>query len=183
MRGRVCVKTSVGLPPATPLRGTRQGAALPSGQTPAQGRWRRQRPARRRRAQGRASLRSVPWLRRRLASHQRCAETLARREGAGAANCRWARASPALLAGPTLEDPVLDGIRDMRHDLHSLPEVVPTALRLDYAAVDLAGRDVMVSCQVNVEKPLVVAEVKIGLAAVVQDEDLAMLGNNENAAW
>ena len=71
----------------------------------------------------------------------------------------------------------------MRHDLHSLPEVVPTALRLDYAAVDLAGRDVMVSCQVNVEKPLVVAEVKIGLAAVVQDEDLAMLGNNENAAW
>ena len=41
--------------------------------------------------------------------------------------------------------------------------------------VDLAGRDVVVPGHPRAGEPLVVAEVEIGLAAVVGDEDLAVL--------
>lgn len=63
----------------------------------------------------------------------------------------------------TLEDPVLDGVRDVRDDLDGLPKVVATALRLDDAAVHLARRDVVVAGQGHVEEALVVAQVKVGL--------------------
>ena len=41
--------------------------------------------------------------------------------------------------------------------------------------VDLAGGDVRRAVQVGVEEPLVVADVEVGLGAVVGDEDLAVL--------
>ena len=71
-------------------------------------------------------------------------------------------------------DPVLDSIRDVRDDLHRLAQIVAPALPLDDMLVDLAGRDVVRARQGDVQVALVVAEIEVGLAAVGQDEDLAV---------
>ena len=56
-----------------------------------------------------------------------------------------------------------------------LAEVVAAALGREHRRVDRAGRGVRVAGQRLVDEALVVAEVEIGLAAVVGDEDLAVL--------
>ena len=71
-------------------------------------------------------------------------------------------------------DPVLDGVGDVRDHLHRLAEVVAPPLLLDHVPVDLAGGQVVVLREGDVEEPLVVAEVQVGLAAVVQHEHLAV---------
>ncbi len=55
------------------------------------------------------------------------------------------------------------------------PEVVAAALLRDHGLVDAAGRDVGALGQVLVDEPLVVAQVEVGLGAVVGDEHLAVL--------
>mmetsp|Transcript_80334 Transcript_80334/g.194760 ORF Transcript_80334/g.194760 Transcript_80334/m.194760 type:complete len:390 (-) Transcript_80334:508-1677(-) len=72
-------------------------------------------------------------------------------------------------------DPVLDGVGHVRHHLHRLAQVVPLALLLEALLVDLAGGDVVVSREGDVVEALVIAEVEVGLAAVVEHEDLAVL--------
>ena len=72
-------------------------------------------------------------------------------------------------------DPVLDLVGDVRDHLDGVAEVVAAALLGDDAGVDLPGRDVGDLAQVGVEEPLVVADVEVGLGAVVGDEDLAVL--------
>src|SRR2546421_3802896 len=69
----------------------------------------------------------------------------------------------------------LDLVRDVRDNLDRATKVVSAALLLDYGAVDLSGRDVVVSGQVYVEEPLVVPEVEVHLGAVVEDEHLPVL--------
>ena len=56
-----------------------------------------------------------------------------------------------------------------------LPRYSPCALLLDDRQVDLAGRVVAVAGQRGVGEPLVVAQVEVGLGAVVEDVDLAVL--------
>ena len=73
------------------------------------------------------------------------------------------------------QDPVLDLVGDVRDHLDRVAEVVAAALLGDHAGVDLAGRDVGDLAEVGVEEPLVVADVEVGLGAVVGDEDLAVL--------
>jgi len=73
-------------------------------------------------------------------------------------------------------DPVLDGLRDVRHDLDRLPQVVAPALALDNMLVDFTGRNVVVARQGDVEVALVVAEIEVDLAAVGEDEDFAVPG-------
>ena len=73
------------------------------------------------------------------------------------------------------EDAVLDLVGDVRDDLHGVTEVVAAALLGDHARVDLPGGDVGDLAEVGVEEPLVVADVEVGLGAVVGDEDLAVL--------
>jgi hypothetical protein len=73
-----------------------------------------------------------------------------------------------------LDDPVLDGIGDVRHDLHRLAQVVALALALDDVLVDFARGDVIIASQGDVEVALVVAEIEVDLAAVGEDKDLAM---------
>ena len=63
----------------------------------------------------------------------------------------------------------------MRDDLDGVAEVLPAPLLGDDRAVDLPGRDVGAAVQVLVEEPLVVADVEVGLGAVVGDEHLAVL--------
>ena len=72
-------------------------------------------------------------------------------------------------------DPLLDLVGDVRDDLDRAAEVVAAALLGDDRLVDPAGRDVAELGQVLVDEALVVAEVEVGLGAVVGDEDLAVL--------
>ena len=69
----------------------------------------------------------------------------------------------------------LDLVGDVRDDLHGVAEVLAAALLGDHRRVDLAGGDVRRLAQVDVEEPLVVPDVEVGLGAVVGHEDLAVL--------
>lgn len=73
-----------------------------------------------------------------------------------------------------LLDPFLDRVCDVRDDLHGLTQIVAPALALDDLLVDLAGRDVVVAGEGDVEVALVIAEIEIDFTAVGEDEDLAV---------
>ena len=85
-----------------------------------------------------------------------------------------------VLVGQAL-DAVLDLVGDVRDDLHRAPEEVAAALLLDDRAVDAAGRGVGALGEVLVDEALVVPEVEVGLAAVLGDEDLAVLARVHGA--
>ena len=72
-------------------------------------------------------------------------------------------------------DAVLDRVGDVRNHLHGRAEVVAAALALDDRQEDLAGGPVVVAAGDRVGEPLVVAEVEVGLGAIVGDVDLAVL--------
>ena len=74
-----------------------------------------------------------------------------------------------------VSDPVLDLVGDVRDDLNRLAEITAGALAIDDRLVYLAGRHVGALAEITVYEPLVMAEVEIGLGAVVGDEDLAVL--------
>ena len=71
--------------------------------------------------------------------------------------------------------PALDLVGDVRDDLHGVAEVLAAALPRDDRRVDLAGGDVRGLVEVDVEEALVVADVEVGLGAVIGDEHLAVL--------
>ena len=73
------------------------------------------------------------------------------------------------------EDFLLDLVGDVRDHLDGGAEVVAAALAADHRVVDGAGGDVRGPRGVLVGEALVVAEVEIGLGAVLGDEDLAVL--------
>ena len=75
----------------------------------------------------------------------------------------------------TRADAVLDFVGDVRDDLDGAPEIVAAALLLNHRQVDLAGRPVVVARRDLVGEALVVAQVEVGLGAVVGDVDLAVL--------
>ncbi len=70
---------------------------------------------------------------------------------------------------------LLDGVRDVRDDLDGAAEEVSAALAGDEALVDGARGEVGVAREVLVNEALVVAEVQVGLVAVLGHEDLAVL--------
>jgi hypothetical protein len=69
----------------------------------------------------------------------------------------------------------LDLVRDVRNDLHGGAEELAAALLRDDVQINPAGGDVVELGERAIDEPLVVAEVEIGLRAVVGDEDLAVL--------
>ena len=73
------------------------------------------------------------------------------------------------------EHGVLDLVGDVRDDLDRVAQVVTAALLGDHRRVDLAGGDVGLGGQVDVEEALVVADVQIGLRPVLGDEHLTVL--------
>ena len=85
----------------------------------------------------------------------------------------------AVAGDPT--DALLDLVGDVRDDLDRAAEVVAAALLGDDRLVDAAGGDVAQLGQVLVDEALVVAEVEVGLGAVVGDEDLAVLVRRHRA--
>ena len=78
-------------------------------------------------------------------------------------------------------DAVLDLVRDVRDDLHGLPEVVAAPLLLDDGLVDLPGRDAVRLSRDGGGEALVVPEVEVGLGAVVGHVDLAVLERGHRA--
>ena len=78
----------------------------------------------------------------------------------------------ALIAG---EDEFLDRVGDVRDDLDRRAEIVAAALLGQDVHVDAAGGDVVALVAGPAGEALVMAEIEIGLGAVIGDEDLAML--------
>ena len=78
-------------------------------------------------------------------------------------------------------DALLDHVGHVGDGLDGAAEVVALALALDHGGGDLAHRDRGCAGQVLVEETLVVAEVEIGLRAVVGDEDFAVLVGGHGA--
>ena len=89
--------------------------------------------------------------------------------------CRRSRRARRPRRSPPPRMAVLDLVGDVRDDLHGAPEVVAAPLLLDDRQVDLAGRPVVGPRRHGVREALVVAEVEVGLRAVVGDVDLAVL--------
>ena len=75
----------------------------------------------------------------------------------------------------------LDLVGDVRDHLHRLAEVVAAALLLEHRLVDLARGEVVAALHARVDEALVVAEVEVGLRAVVGDEHLAVLHRGHRA--
>src|SRR3984957_1461709 len=72
-------------------------------------------------------------------------------------------------------DPLLDLVGDVRDHLDGRAEVVAPALAADDGVVDPAGGDVRGPARVGVGEALVVAEIEVGLGAVLGHEHLAVL--------
>jgi hypothetical protein len=78
-------------------------------------------------------------------------------------------------------DVVLDLVGDVRDDLHGLAEVVAAAFLLEHRLIDLAGGEVVHLAHAGGDEALVVAQVEVGLGAVVGDEHLAVLERRHRA--
>ncbi len=72
-------------------------------------------------------------------------------------------------------DALLDLVGDVRDHLHGRAEVIAAAFLGDDALVDASGGEVAVAAGRRAHVALVVAEVEVGLGAVVGDEHLAVL--------
>jgi len=83
-------------------------------------------------------------------------------------------------AGAALDE-LLDLARDMRDDLHRLAQIVAAAFFLEHALVDAAGGEVVGLLHARFDETLVMAQVQVGLGAVVGHEDLTMLEGRHGA--
>ena len=79
------------------------------------------------------------------------------------------------VASATRADARLDLVRDVRDHLHGRAEVLALALLAQHAIPDRACGVVRGAREVLVDEALVVADVEVGLGAVLGDEDLAVL--------
>ena len=80
-----------------------------------------------------------------------------------------------------LKDEFLDRIGDVRNHLHGRAEKIAAPLLGDDLLIDAPGGDIVASVGGTAGEPLVMAEIEIGLGAVVGDEDLAVLGRTHRA--
>ena len=72
-------------------------------------------------------------------------------------------------------DEFLDRVGDVRDDLHGGAEIFAAALAPDHGRIDAAGGDAVAAPRGDAGEALVMAEIEIGLGAVVGDVDLAVL--------
>ena len=83
--------------------------------------------------------------------------------------------------GRDAQDAALDLVGDVRDHLDGRAEVLALALAADDGVVDAAGGRVRGARRVLVDEALVVAEVEVGLGAVLGHEDLAVLVRRHRA--
>jgi len=74
-----------------------------------------------------------------------------------------------------LDDAALDLVGDVRDHLHGAAEIIAAAFLADHVVVDPAGGDGVLAGQARAQVALVVAQVQVGLGAVVGDVHLAVL--------
>ena len=72
-------------------------------------------------------------------------------------------------------DAVLDFVGHVRNHLHGFAEVIAAPFLQDHAFVNLAAGEIVVARKNAIGEALVVAEIEIGLRAVVQHVDFAVL--------
>ncbi len=81
----------------------------------------------------------------------------------------------ALLSAATSPDAILDFVGDVRNHLHGLAEIIAAPFLQDDVLVDLAAGEVVVPREDAIGETLVMAEVEIGLGAVVEHVNFAVL--------
>ncbi len=69
----------------------------------------------------------------------------------------------------------LDHVGDVRDHLHGAAQIAALALLLDHLAVDAARGDIVGLARRDAGEALIMAQIEIGLRAVIGDIDLAML--------
>ncbi len=79
------------------------------------------------------------------------------------------------------EDTAFDLIGDVRNDLDSSPEIISAAFLLNYFRVNLTGGEIADFSQADIDETLIVAEVEVGLSAIVQHEYFSMLVGGHGA--
>ena len=79
-----------------------------------------------------------------------------------------------VVVGQLVND-ALDFVRDVRNDLHGFAQEFAAAFLVDHAQINLAGGVVRIARQRAVGESFVVAQIEIGLAAVVEHVDFAVL--------
>ena len=72
------------------------------------------------------------------------------------------------------QHPPLDLVRDVRHHLDRLTQIVAVSLTVDDGLVDAARSDRVVAGGVNTRKPLVMSQVEVGLHTVHRHVTLAV---------
>ena len=80
-----------------------------------------------------------------------------------------------------LFQPVLDGVGDVGNHLNRLAQVIASTFGLNHLGVNFPRGEVVVFGEVDVKEPLVVAEVKVDLTAVVQDKHFPVLEGGHGA--
>lgn len=65
-------------------------------------------------------------------------------------------------------NPILHGVCQMRDNLNRFPEVVAPTFLFNHMGIDFAGGDIVVPGEGDVEVSLVVSEIEVGFAAVVE---------------
>src|SRR5690606_6024006 len=71
--------------------------------------------------------------------------------------------------------PALDLIGNVRDDLHGAAEIVTSALLAQHGFIDASGGERVATAQSAAEKALVMAEIEIGLGAILGNEHFAVL--------
>ncbi len=69
----------------------------------------------------------------------------------------------------------LDFVGDVRNHLHRFAQIIAAPLAMDDLLVDAAGGEIIALRQLGVREALVVAQIEIGLGAIVGDENFAVL--------
>ncbi len=72
-------------------------------------------------------------------------------------------------------DAVFDFVGDVRNDLHGLAEIFAFALVVQDGLINLTAREIVQSRELDVREPLIMAEVEVGLCAVIEHINLAVL--------
>ena len=78
-------------------------------------------------------------------------------------------------------DTALNLVGDVGNNLNGAPQVIPSPLPVEDVPIHLPRRDRGVYSEVFVNKPLVVAQVQVGLRPVVSDKDLPVLVGGHGA--
>ncbi len=72
-------------------------------------------------------------------------------------------------------DEFLDRVGDVRDDLHGGAQIFAASLPRNHGRIDATGGDAIRAARRDAGEALVMAEIEIGLGAVIGDVDLAML--------